>query len=111
MASTIGRAKRASSSRQPQTVERASGSPSRALEPMQGLVVLPAPHDRVGEHARAGPAAQDGQLGRVADQHVDRPLARRVLGDELVEAASEVDRLGADEVRTCGGIIAGPPAP
>ncbi len=53
------------------------------LKAVQRLVVLPAAHDGVGEHARAGPAAQDGQVRRVADQHLDRPLARGVLGDEL----------------------------
>jgi hypothetical protein len=54
-----------------------------AREPVQRLVVLPPAHDGVGQHPRARPAPENGQVGRIADQHVDRSLARRVLGDEL----------------------------
>ena len=75
---------------QRQTVPRVD-----ALEAVQRLVILPAAHDRVGQHPRAGPAAQDGQVGRIADQHLDRPLARRVLGDELRPDHPHDDARGA----------------
>ena len=75
---------------QRQTVPRVD-----ALEAVERLVILPAADDRVGQHARAGPAAQDGQIGRIADQHLHRPLARRVLGDELRPDHPHDDARGA----------------
>jgi hypothetical protein len=53
------------------------------FEPVEGLVVLPAAHDRVGEQAGPGEPALDRQLGRLGNQHRGGAVADAVLGHEL----------------------------
>jgi hypothetical protein len=54
-----------------------------ALDAVQRLVVLPAPHDRVGEQSRARKPALDRQLRHVGDQHLRRPVPQPVLARKL----------------------------
>jgi hypothetical protein len=61
------------------------------LEPRQRLVILPAPHDRVSEHARAGNTTIDWQLDRRRRQHLGGRIALASLAHELL-----VDELDDD---------------
>ncbi len=64
------------------------------FQPIERLVVLPAPHHRVGQQARPRHASRDGQVDRIGRPHFQWGVAVPILADILL-----VDDLDDD----CGG--------